>query len=208
MLSPEFRKRFPGISIRSGLLYLRWRVRGQSKYQRLPDASDPSFAAAYEAAKLAKLRPERQVHTTSAESAVAVRRWNARCVRQGDAHRVVPAWLLTLAREARKRAAKRDLGYSLTRDQLSLLALRAGDACEMTGLPFQHTPFDGSLYRPFAPSIDLIDPADGYHFYNVRLTTVIVNAALNQWGEGPFWTMVMAAADRSGAKRENEVGQK
>jgi hypothetical protein len=80
----------------------------------------------------------------------------------------------------------------------------------VTGLPFE---FAGSLYRPFAPSLDRINAAQGYSLGNVRLVAVIVNAALNQWGDAAFWKMVDAAAGRQRgtprfeATRENVYNQ-
>jgi hypothetical protein len=111
------------------------------------------------------------------------------------------------------RYGRRGTPYTLTRHDLSLLYRRAGDACEVTGLPFEHDPFAGSLYRPFAPSLDRINAAQGYSLGNVRLVAVIVNAALNQWGDAAFWKMVDAAAGRQRgtprfeATRENVYNQ-
>lgn len=197
MLTADDRRQFPGICVRSGLIYYRWKRKGRDHYERMPALDEPDFPVAYRAAvdaAVAARAPRKPADPKLV--AKVVRRWNHVQGGRGRADRAVPMWLLTLAREARKRAAKRDLPFTLSRADLSLLIRRADGQCEVTGLPFSHDRHQGSLYRPFAPSIDRISSAGGYTLANVRLTCVIVNAAFNQWGEEPFWKMVAAAAIR------------
>jgi hypothetical protein len=191
MLPPEFRARFPSLKLIKGLIYYRWRIGGRERYQRLPSPDNPDFEAAYRSAVAAK-RPARPADPQLL--AMSVRRWNARQVEGGNEDRTIPAWLVTLAREARKRAKRRGLPFTLSRDQLSLLARRADGCCEVTRIPFRHEAHEGSAWRPFAPSLDRLSNAGGYTLDNVRLTSVIVNTAMNQWGEEAFWIMIRAAS--------------
>lgn len=176
-----------------GRVYFAWKKQGRVTFQRLPALDHPDFQTAYDAARSVmeqKLRPKMVLSPSSQQ----VKRWNARPTAVTDPSKQVPSWLLTLAREARKRSLRRSIDYTLTVPDLGLLAQRADGRCELTNLPFEFERHEGSLYRPFAPSLDRIDPACGYSFRNIRLVCVIVNAALNQWGEQAFWKMVQFAA--------------
>lgn len=164
----------------NGRLYYRFRVGNKESSRPLPPLDDPSFALRYRIASHGRdLKAKKLKRPVGA-----------------------PPWLFDLAREARKRCARRLIEFSLSADDMVEMFSRANGRCEVTGLAFQHEKNDVSLYRPFAPSLDRIDPRAGYVAANVRLVCVIVNAALNQWGEGPFWTMIEAAAERLGGKSD------
>jgi hypothetical protein len=51
--------------------------------------------------------------------------------------------------------------------------------CELTGYPFSLEPG-----KPFnTPSIDRIDPSNGYIYDNIRIVLHLVNCAMGDWGE-------------------------
>lgn len=208
MIPPSIKARYPNLREVNGLLYYRWRKKGRSFHERLPAVDDPSFDAAYLAAVQIRVGAPTLPPAPPELRSVNVRRWNARQGRQGKGERSVPAWMLALTREARKRAHRRGLAFTLTRAQLSLLVRRAAGRCEVTGLEFDHHVHEGSTWRPFAPSLDRRNCSAGYEFHNVRLVAVIVNTALNQWGEQPFWTMVEAASLRLRGQIENAEAAK
>lgn len=165
---------FPAnIRARGGRLFYRFRIANLEKSIPLPAFNDPAFPDAYRAAaKSGVIRPKRM------------------------RPKEVPTWLWSLAREARKRCSKRGIQFELSDGDLITLLRRSNGQCEVSGLLFRHEKREGSLYRPFAPSIDRIDASQGYSANNVRLVCVMVNAALNQWGEGPFWAMIESACGK------------
>jgi len=81
--------------------------------------------------------------------------------------------------------ARRRSGYKLLPTDEQRLILRAAGRCEVSGVEFDPRKY-GSHRRPFAPSVDRIDSGVGYVFSNVRLVTVAVNLALNEWGDAVF----------------------
>lgn len=92
--------------------------------------------------------------------------------------------VLEVFRNAKKRAARAGLDYSLTPEDVQALWERCGGRCEVTGIEFEFEAMDGKyVRRPFAPSADRIDNAKGYVLGNVQLVCVIVNYAMNTWGE-------------------------
>lgn len=47
--------------------------------------------------------------------------------------------------------------------------------------------------NPFAPSLDQVDPGTGYTAWNIRVVSVIVNTAMNEWGEEPLMRLIFGA---------------
>ena len=68
--------------------------------------------------------------------------------------------------------------------------------CLLTDIEFQFDPMDGYRSNPFVISIDKITPALGYVKGNVRLVCLIVNFALNEWGEEIFKYMCQSYLDK------------
>ena len=100
-------------------------------------------------------------------------------------------------RVARKNSEKRKIAWRLQERDIYDLVATSGGRCAVTGLPFSATRREGHQSgerRPFVPSLDRIDSRGAYDRSNVRLVCAIVNQALGEWGEDPFWLMVMAAA--------------
>ena len=59
--------------------------------------------------------------------------------------------------------------------------------CAVSGLEFSETQVGGGkARRPYAPSLDRIDPRRGYEPDNVRLVCAVANFAMNAWGLNPF----------------------
>lgn len=87
---------------------------------------------------------------------------------------------------ARKNAVSRGLEFHLTPADISDLWRRSGGCCELSGLKFDLLNLRGHRRRPFAPSIDRIDSTLGYTVQNCRLVVVILNLAINEFGEDVF----------------------
>jgi hypothetical protein len=66
-------------------------------------------------------------------------------------------------------------------------------ACEVTGYPLDLTPL-ASRYerRPNSPSLDRINPKNGYTMDNVRVVCLAVNMAMGTWGAGAFLPIAVA----------------
>lgn len=181
---------YPNLRVQRGVNYYIWKSHNRSRRIPLPATGAHDFEAEYASAKA--------LHEQSGE----ITRYDARRRIEPS----LPRWLTELAREARKRSTRRAIEFSLSPADLVALANRADGRCEVSGLPFCHDAQPGSFYRPMAPSLDRKDPTQGYTAANTRLTCVIVNTALNQWGEGPFWQMVKAAAERGGLTATPPLG--
>jgi hypothetical protein len=174
------------VFVRNGRYYFRRKRRGVETYIRLPDASDPSFSdAVAEAERATATEPASPI------AARSVRLWHSR-KRRYAADVKLPKELVLAARQARKRAARKGLPFDLTLEQLTVLWQRSGARCEVSGMPFDPDK-RGHRWPPFAISIDRRDNLHGYTYSNVRLVCLCVNTALNQWGDGIFWSMVFGA---------------
>jgi hypothetical protein len=73
-------------------------------------------------------------------------------------------------------------------DSATVVAMyfKGGERCALSGIPFDLAPHGASTRRPFAPSLDRIDSARGYHRGNVRLVCCAVNYLMNEWGDEVF----------------------
>lgn len=109
---------------------------------------------------------------------------------------------LHLCWEARRRAKRKGIEFSLTSAHIADLQMRINaGTCELTGLAL-----DLSQGRKWnAPSIDRIDNARGYEHDNLRIVCHGLNAALGDWGEGPF-AIIAEAYLSSLRKRRNSCG--
>ena len=68
---------------------------------------------------------------------------------------------------------------------------KQGGKCALTKIPFtfNYTKHKSHQKDPFSPSIDRINPKIGYTKDNVRLVCMIVNLALNEFGDTAFAKM-------------------
>lgn len=77
--------------------------------------------------------------------------------------------------------------------EVDQLIARSNGLCELTGIRFSLANPTNARRRPFLPSIDRIEHAKPYSLANCRLICCCINIALNDWGDGVFWTVVEAA---------------
>jgi len=93
-------------------------------------------------------------------------------------------WWRTLMLNAKRRAAKAGVPFTLTEDDMRSLIARAGNCCELTGIRFSDRRAGDrqGAWRPYAASIDRIRPVEGYTPDNCRLVCCAVNIALGAWG--------------------------
>jgi hypothetical protein len=95
--------------------------------------------------------------------------------------------MVELCKSAAKRAKQKHIEYTLSSSFLEELWSIQEGKCALTRIEFQ-IPQErtGGKASPFAPSIDRIDCSKGYTPDNVRLVCVVVNYALNEFGEDVF----------------------
>lgn len=97
----------------------------------------------------------------------------------------LPGHLRTMYFNAERRAADLKRSFTLTPEQFLDVLRRAGDCCEVSGIPFEI----GGGRNPFGPSLDRIDCSRGYEANNVRMVACIVNTSLSDWGLEPVLRM-------------------
>ena len=91
-------------------------------------------------------------------------------------------WKTRLFWQVKISAKKRGVEFSLSLEEVSQLAKLADGRCQITKIPFEFRFTENERRRPWAPSIDRIDPRKGYALENCRLVCVAVNIAMNDWG--------------------------
>lgn len=112
--------------------------------------------------------------------------------------------LYDLLEAARGRAKKNNLPIDIDLNFLLDMFEQQNRKCKLTNLDFTFEIREsGKHFNPFNPSIDKINPNGGYTKDNVRLICVIVNLALNQFGEDNF--KVMCEAYINNLKNKGEV---
>lgn len=97
----------------------------------------------------------------------------------------VPDWAKRFYLNAEKRCLDDRKPFTLSIDDLRRAIARAEGKCEVTGVPFE-----GTGKSPFAPSIDRIDSRRGYEASNIRVVCLLVNYAMNTWGEAPLLALI------------------
>jgi hypothetical protein len=92
-------------------------------------------------------------------------------------------WFFARYAVANSRAKARRVGipHALTAYDIDKLLVDQKYRCAVTGIELA-APLNTT--QPFGPSLDRIIPALGYVVGNVRVTCLIVNLAMNKWGEG------------------------
>jgi hypothetical protein len=110
----------------------------------------------------------------------------------------VPAWGKTFYLNAERRADEERRPFRLTVAELAEVIERAGSRCEVSGEPLNLVDRRG----PWSPSVDRIDSGRGYEKDNIRVVALIVNFAMNNWGEAPL----MWLADSLMRKRQQMGG--
>lgn len=123
--------------------------------------------------------------------------------RRANFSKTIRGKLYDLLEAARGRAKKNNLPIDINLDFLLDIYEQQQGRCKLTDLQFT---FDvreqGKHFNPFNPSIDKINTKGGYTKDNIRLVCVIVNLALNQFGEDSFKIMCEAYINNSKNKGE------
>lgn len=108
--------------------------------------------------------------------------------------------LRSAVKRSRERSARRGRTHTVTEEiALQMLWSQRGK-CALTGITFTLSPSATSKRKPFAPSIDRLDPTRGYEPDNVRLVCVIVNLARGDFSDSELLAM---ANGLTGTKRSN-----
>ena len=106
----------------------------------------------------------------------------------------LPGWARRMIAVANAKNLRRWNGEPFMEDDLRALWLAGDGHCALTGLPFFETQVGtGRARKPYAPSLDRIDPEKPYVRDNCRLVRVCVNFALNTFGDEVFEEMTEAA---------------
>lgn len=108
----------------------------------------------------------------------------------GDLDRLI----YVAVRKARERAGAKGLAFDITLEDMRDIAARQDHRCAISGLAFDVGKSLTGRRRPYAPSIDRIDNAEGYTMENVRLVASIVNLARGDFSDSEFFAMCRAVA--------------
>lgn len=105
---------------------------------------------------------------------------------------------------ARKNALNRGIDFELSYDDFYEMVQRSKEKCTVSGIAFDFSFKKHGIHRrrPFAPSIDRIDSMKSYSKENCRIVCVIVNMALNSWGDEPFLKMCKAVCRKHAKKKK------
>jgi hypothetical protein len=93
-------------------------------------------------------------------------------------------YLSVLRKNANSRATKSQIVCNIDLPFLVDLFVKQNGKCALTGLSFNLVKYETK--RAFAPSIDRVDCNAGYTKDNVRLVCLVVNLALNDFGDQVF----------------------
>lgn len=96
----------------------------------------------------------------------------------------------------RKGAARRNMVFELTMDDVKQLLIDSNGKCAITGRKFSADKPEGCHIRPYAPSIDRQDSSKGYVGGNCRLVCAFVNIGMNRFGDALFQEVIDGAVRR------------
>lgn len=102
-----------------------------------------------------------------------------------------------MCKRARENAKAKGRLYSLNPDAVLALLEQQQHRCAVTGMPLR---LPVTARDPWAPSIDQILPGRGYTPDNIRVVCVLINTAMNQWGEAPLLELIHGWARRKEAE--------
>lgn len=91
-----------------------------------------------------------------------------------------------LIRHAKTRATKKGVSFDLDKYQNEIQARIDLGVCEMTGTSFNLS--QGRTYS--SPSLDRINPSEGYIYKNIRIVCHLMNCCLGDWGEETLKTVM------------------
>jgi hypothetical protein len=114
----------------------------------------------------------------------------------------LPRWADDMTVRATWKNAKRWQAGPFGEGDLRDVWSDCGGSCRLTGRPFRETQVGaGTAKKPFAPSLDRIDPTKPYPRENCRLVLQAVDFALNSWGDEVFEEITLAAVRHRHGKR-------
>ena len=106
----------------------------------------------------------------------------------------LPRWARQLVLSASWKNARKWNEGPFAECHLRTLWKRCSGVCALSGKPFREAKHgSGRAQRPYAPSLDRIDPRIHYTLENCRLVLTAVNFALNAWGDEVFLDIAEAA---------------
>lgn len=91
----------------------------------------------------------------------------------------------------RYRSKAKGVEFSLLIDDVREIVRRSAGRCEVTGVALRKS-------GAFKPSIDRIDPKKGYIKSNVRLTCLVANTAMLNYGEDVLLEMAKSMCEKHG----------
>lgn len=105
----------------------------------------------------------------------------------------------------RHSAMKRSIPFAITLSDYEAMLARAAGRCMVTGIKFEFQASNNkSRRRPFAPSLDRIDPTLGYTVDNCRIICSALNYALGDWGMEPLLRIARRLVARESELMKNE----
>lgn len=160
-----------------------WTVKGRHGYRPLCRVCQKQYESEWRVANRERLRESRARRADKAQ--VYSRQYRA-------GHRA--AYLIA---ECRRRCARKGYAFDLDLHVAEIQERMDRGVCEVTGYPLDSTPTTRkSEWRPNAPSIDRIDPSQGYVLANVRVVCLVVNLAMSSWGEQAVIPILRAWCER------------
>lgn len=124
----------------------------------------------------------------------AWRQKNAARVRAKEAKRRLEKRAMCLVATARTRARLRSLDFDLDAHTAALQKRIDAGCCELSGVRFDLSPGR----KAFSPSLDRIDPKQGYLFKNIRVVCHAMNVSLGDWGTETLAEIMCAWLSRRG----------
>lgn len=106
--------------------------------------------------------------------------------------------------DIKNRSKKKGWDFDITTDFIRKLFSEQDGKCAVTKIPFTFNPIKRNIRNrrkdPFSPSIDRINSSKGYTKDNVRLVCIIVNLALNEFGDQDFSKMCVEFVNNTNRK--------
>jgi hypothetical protein len=120
--------------------------------------------------------------------------------------RSVRGRMASIRDSARDRAKAANRIFDIDIDFLENMYNNQNGKCSLTGIDFtlDRNPDKKRVYMPWSPSLDRIDSSLGYTKENVRLVCVMVNLALNKFGDIAFDKMCRSYIKFKGNEDENK----
>ena len=96
-----------------------------------------------------------------------------------------------MCKRARENSKAKNRKYSISPEFVLELIEKQDFRCAVTGIELS---LPSRKRDPWAPSLDQVLPGKGYTTDNVRIVCMIVNTAMNCWGEQPVLELVRRAS--------------